>query len=377
MSLEFTKIINDIQRMGRYLAYRDREELIDKALRILKEKGGDPTFVRERIRAVRESDVSGYRGAAPLPEGTPTDTPFDETHSTPGTPSQAILIAADGSQIYPDYNASSLYYVVNIGVLVYYHGTGDIPYQETVPGIFYTDNYMLDENRQVVSNRTVNSRRTIAEIRVLWQQSRLHRHDTVPTIALHDGNLLKFFGGSDIADSRSLIKEYMGLLVAMHDMNTMLAGYVDTPRSSYLVSLLHLLELEPYQITEAALANDGDLEGLTDAQLFERLLEPGERSAIMVQNSPTNYEYKKLQGQPRNRGYVRQRVQHQNTTYRPPRYADVGGKRPTCRRCAARVNTVSVPDSGTTPIPLCVDPGRRTGLHQQPREGAGGKPCSP
>jgi hypothetical protein len=292
MSLEFTKIINDIQRMGRYLAYRDREELIDKALRILKEKGGDPTFVRERIRAVRESDVSGYRGAAPLPEGTPTDTPFDETHSTPGTPSQAILIAADGSQIYPDYNASSLYYVVNIGVLVYYHGTGDIPYQETVPGIFYTDNYMLDENRQVVSNRTVNSRRTIAEIRVLWQQSRLHRHDTVPTIALHDGNLLKFFGGSDIADSRSLIKEYMGLLVAMHDMNTMLAGYVDTPRSSYLVSLLHLLELEPYQITEAALANDGDLEGLTDAQLFERLLEPGERSAIMVQNSPTNYEYK-------------------------------------------------------------------------------------
>ena len=62
MSLEFTKIMTDIQKMGRYLAYRDREALIDKALEILHDKGADLQFVQDRVRMVRESDVSGYRG---------------------------------------------------------------------------------------------------------------------------------------------------------------------------------------------------------------------------------------------------------------------------------------------------------------------------
>lgn len=293
MSLEFTKIISDIEQMGRYLAYRDSEELIERALRILNEQGSSLDFIRERIRMVRESDVSGYRGAAP-PSDTAAHYPFHQSYTAPAMPPEVIVIAADGSQIYPDFNASSLYYLLNIGVLVYTHGTGSLPHQETLPGIFYTDAYMLDEQKQVVSNRTVNSRRTIAEIRVLWQQARQYQHEGVPHIALHDGNLLKFFGGSDITDSNSLVREYMGLLVGMQDTGAIFAGYIDNPRSSYLISLLHLLELEPEQIHDANLRTNGDLEGLTDAQVFARLLGPGERSAIMVQNSPTNYEFTKV-----------------------------------------------------------------------------------
>jgi hypothetical protein len=294
MSLEFTKIINDIQRMGRYLAFRDREELIEKALRILKEQGNDLDFVTERITLVRESDVSGYRGAAPLDGMPETVIPFSQTVLPPELPAQAVVIAADGSQIYPDHNASGLYYLLNIGVLTYFHGIDHIPHQQTLPSVYYTDSHMLDEQRQLISNRTVNSRRTVAEIRELWHRAGEYRHETMPILAVHDGNLLKFFGGSDIADSGSLINEYMGLLVGLQDTNTLLCGYVDNPRSSYLISLLHLLDLAPENITDAYLRTDGDLEGLTDAMIMERLLKAGERSAVMVQNSPTNYEYKQF-----------------------------------------------------------------------------------
>ncbi|MFZ4815243.1 MAG: DNA double-strand break repair nuclease NurA [Phototrophicaceae bacterium] len=292
MSLEFSKLIQDIERMGRYLAYRDRDEIIDKALAILREKGGDLDLIGERIRAVRESDISGYRGAA-LPDGAIAQALNQPQLAKPLT-QHLTLIAADGSQIYPDYESASLYYVVNIGVLIYYHGRDALPHQETLPGIFYTDEYLLDETRQLVSNRTVNSRRTIAEIRVLWQQARLHRADGDPLIALHDGNLLKFFGGSDITDASSLIREYMGLMVAIHDTGAIFAGYVDNPRSSYLISLLHLLNLEPHEISDATLSTSGEFEGLTDAQIMARFLKAGERSAVMVQNSPTNYEFKKF-----------------------------------------------------------------------------------
>ena len=40
------------------------------------------------------------------------------------------------------------------------------------------------------------------------------------------------------------------------------------------------------------LTRAGDLEGLRDQQFFQHILEPGERSAIMVQNSPQNYTFK-------------------------------------------------------------------------------------
>ncbi|MBZ0304268.1 MAG: DNA double-strand break repair nuclease NurA, partial [Anaerolineae bacterium] len=60
------------------------------------------------------------------------------------------------------------------------------------------------------------------------------------------------------------------------------------------IRLLYLLSLE----NEAALRDSqhgspaGDLEGLRDAQFFRLILEPGERSALMVQNSPRNLEFK-------------------------------------------------------------------------------------
>lgn len=283
----------DIERMGRYLAYRDREELIERALRVLKEKGSDLAFIQERIRIVRESDISGYRGAA-LPPDDAGLLAFSETIDAPPLPEQAVIVAADGSQIYPDFNASSLYYLLNIGVLVYQHGTDSLPYQATFPSVFYTDNYLQDEHAQTVSNRTVNSRRTIAEIRTLWEQARAHKLNDLPLVALHDGNLLKFFGGSDVSDSNSLIREYMGLMVALHDMNTMFAGYVDTPRSSYLISLLNLLDMDASKIHPATVSNNGDFEGLSDAVVLERHLKAGQRSPLMVQNSPTNYDYKKF-----------------------------------------------------------------------------------
>src|SRR5690606_34591184 len=49
--------------------------------------------------------------------------------------------------------------------------------------------------------------------------------------------------------------------------------------------------LAPEQVNDANLRSNGELEGLTDAMLFAQVLAPGERSALMVQNSPQNRDY--------------------------------------------------------------------------------------
>jgi hypothetical protein len=66
---------------------------------------------------------------------------------------------------------------------------------------------------------------------------------------------------------------------------------VDRPTSSFIVSLLHLMALDEPEVRAAALATNGDLEGLSDQPLMFKLLKPGERSALMVQQSPQNKRY--------------------------------------------------------------------------------------
>src|SRR5881275_769622 len=52
------------------------------------------------------------------------------------------------------------------------------------------------------------------------------------------------------------------------------------------------MTLEPDQITRAALQTSGPLEGLNDRDLYQWILGPGDRSGMMVQQSPQNKAYK-------------------------------------------------------------------------------------
>jgi hypothetical protein len=302
VTLEFTKVVDQVQKMGRYLSKRDQSiaNRLELALeRFYQLTDLDP--VHARIKLVRESSVSGYRGAAPSPR------PYDEivcgVGPVPEAPPLATIIAADGSQVYPDQHAPALYYLINIGVFVYYHGENRVPLQMTSPELYYSDKMLLDRDGRVITNQTVNARRSVMEMEWLakqaWtqaQETRSNGHEPRPLAAFHDGNLLKFFGANEVAGAQEVESDYMEALQRLNDSGAILAGYADRPRSTNLISLLHLMSLAPEQVNDANLKTNGELEGLPDAALFSVVLESGERSAIMVQNSPQNREYKVRKG---------------------------------------------------------------------------------
>jgi hypothetical protein len=98
---------------------------------------------------------------------------------------------------------------------------------------------------------------------------------------------------SDVTGHIELMKQYWGGLVHLHDSGALLGGYVDNPvRSKMVIRLLHLLNL-PEEDIKGDNLGAGDMEGLKDLDLFNVLLGPGERSALMLQNSPRNLLYKK------------------------------------------------------------------------------------
>ncbi len=295
MSLEFTKVMEQVQSFGRYLKHRGEtaSQRLQRAIDAFY-ACTDLDAIHQRIDLVRKSSVSGYRGAAPAPR------PYDEMicgiGEPPPTPTEGTIIAADGSQIFPDTHAPALYYLINIGLFTYFHGTNRVPHQFTYPELYYSDKMLLDRDGRLITNQTINARRSLAEMQWLAKSAWENRAEAKPMITLHDGGLLKFFGNADIEAGGDIEKEYMEALQKLSDSGAILAGYLDVPRSTYIISLLHLLNLQPDQINDAVLRTNGEFEGLNDAMLLAHVLAPGERSAVMVQNSPQNKEYRDRSG---------------------------------------------------------------------------------
>ena len=294
MTLEFEKVVPQVERMGRALSARNitmGERLLEAWNRFQHLNNADA--IHEWIQLARQRDA-GFRGAAPLHE------PVNRAYPLPPLVERATIIATDGSQVYPSIHSAAFYYLTNVGVFVYHHGLNTLPEQFTEPKLYYTEEFLRDSQGQVITNAAVNARRTVAELQVLARESWNRRELDAPLLAISDGPLL-FWVGKEVPDGRQLEQNYISALVHLHDTHAAmqrefgtsasLIGYVDRPTSAFIVSLLHLLSLPEDEVRRAALATNGELEGLTDQPLMFKLLRPGDRSALFVQQSPQNKRY--------------------------------------------------------------------------------------
>lgn len=301
MGLEFNKLTDQVSRMGAMIERLDFD--LGDQLRIARARfaaATDPEAVRWRVEFVRDSrDISGYRGAALL-DG--SSEPINMIHPAPLAPERARVVAVDGSQIYPDDRAPVHFYLLNIGIFIYHHGEDHLPQQITLPTLYFHKDHVHDAQRQVISNRTVDARRTVQEMQRLAQACwSLHREDDTPIIALYDNNLM-FSINTDVTGGEGLLRDYRAAVQQLYDVQAngvraTLAGYVDAPRGSVVLRLLHLLSLADETEIKAAqkeIEAGGDLDGLRDRHLFQVVLGPGDRSAVMVQNSPRNLSYKQF-----------------------------------------------------------------------------------
>lgn len=290
MALEFNKLVDQLQKMGRMIRELDFD--VSDRLDIARQRffaATDLDAIHERIQMVRRPDVSGYRGAAPL--DAPHHEVICETFPAPPLPPSSTLVAVDGSQIYPSELWRVPYFLTNVGIFVYFHGDDRVPLQTTSPKLIYHPERTKDKGRRVLSNRTIDAVRTTREMQELGNAAWQLRDEARPLVALYDNHLM-FWPSSDVTGSNELMKRYHGSLVHLHDAGALLAGYVDNPtRSRLVIRLLHLLSLDEDEVKSAEMGS-GVLEGLKDLDLFNLILKPGDRSALMVQNSPLNLKYK-------------------------------------------------------------------------------------
>lgn len=287
MGLEFTKLVEQVQTMGRFLS--NRALSLSARLQLAQERIDllcDAEAVRQKAHLVKEKRLAAYHGALPLPDSVSED--LCSAYMPPQNPPRGIVLAADGSQIFPDAHAPALYYLINIGIFTYFYDGEHLPQQITEPYLHYSDDRVLDADGRQVNNQTVNARRTVMELDALARTAWDLRAGARPIIALHDGPLLKYFSPNEIAGADELEAAYFNALRQLRDAGALLVGFTERTRSTNVISLLHLMHLPENKVNERELKTNGDLEGLQDVQLFQLLLEGGHRSAVMTQNWSRN-----------------------------------------------------------------------------------------
>lgn len=300
MPIDFTKVKPQIEKMGRMIAHK-AEELSERAQVAYDQFQDlpDNATVQARVQLARDKDA-GYRGVAPIAVDGEW---IGGRYAPPPVPEYATILAADGSQIYPDIHSGVLYYLTNVAVFTFYHGEDHLPREFSQPELAYADSLLRDQFDQLVSNATVNARRTVREMQMLAQYIWDERHLESPLLALYDGRLL-FWLGKEVPEAALLEDEYRAGIIRIHDthnwtwnthgQHTSIVGYIDRPTSRFMIGLLELISLAPEDVTRNKLMSQRFYEGLDDRWLYNRWLRPGERSALMIQQSPQNKFYRQV-----------------------------------------------------------------------------------
>lgn len=282
MTLLFSQLSPQLDSLGQEFARQERqyEQLLELALRLLREHATDYRALSQRARMVAEQ--LQWRGAIPMEE------PLDSAHPLPPHPPRASIIAADGSQIEPDRHGAALYYLINIGSIVFEHGTGQRPRAESEPHLFYRPDEVYEDKRLVQGN-LLDIRRDTAELAKLAALARLAT--SAPVLTLTDGTLLLWILEETPASRKQAkLREYLAHLDDLHALKAAVAAFTSRPRYAEVIDLLHLASLGEDLSRQSIESNP--LEGLVDRALF-RFLAPGERSALFVSANPINADYRR------------------------------------------------------------------------------------
>jgi hypothetical protein len=292
MTLEYERLGPELQQMA-VAAARLRAVQAERAAQlrqVLARRASDWEAIEAglaRAQAEHGADPKFFRAARPLGR----DEPLDQPISAPPPPPRATLIATDGSQILPDRHAAFLYYLINIGAIIYYHGEPTTPNVVSLPSIFYpTIEDDLTDDAPGFDKSEVTIARDRREIETLAALALSAQGSASRTLAILDQRLLYWPFVGEREKTEEAVFAWTAAMTQIYETGALLAGYIDRPGKASVVTLLQTL-LEDPTVNLRELGRRPGPGELTDADLYATLLGPGQRSPVFVDVSPANSRF--------------------------------------------------------------------------------------
>jgi len=277
MALDFQQVRQQIIRLAENAPLREEElrNLRETAEKLLAKYAADLDHLRDKVARAANLNKN-LRCAIPTTEG------FTDTFPLPDLPEKATIIAADGSQINPNRHWALEYCLVNVGAIQLKFGEGDAPEEVIETKLYYDEE--LYSGTGTITEGMVALMRDQREREVLAD---LAEKVKGPIITFTDGPV-ELWGLRELKASQRF-ERYLKALSKLHKLGAITAGYVDKPRSVFVIRLLELATLPEENLKEAG--KRPWLLGVFDTTLFEKLLKPGDRTALFGIQSTSAKDY--------------------------------------------------------------------------------------
>ncbi|MEW6239153.1 MAG: DNA double-strand break repair nuclease NurA [Candidatus Omnitrophota bacterium] len=226
---------------------------------------------------------------------------FDEppacAHPVDPAPSPAILLASDGSQIFPSRHEIAPVALINVSrIRIDYKNFENPPLMESRSSLLLREDFdgLADSEREISFTDLISDKRTLDEMSALADmaeeaRSRVVRESQTPLLALTDGSLIlwRLAGREFQSYERKIIKRYTESMARLQKADIPLAGYISQPASREAANLLRMIREERC----SAETGSEPEPMLTDAVLFSHLLKEGQRSVLFHSRSKILNEY--------------------------------------------------------------------------------------
>lgn len=249
-----------------------------------------------------QNDLDGLRQkverAASLPSlsrlrcAKPTTENFSQAYPLPSLVESAMVIAADGSQVYPDRNMPINFYAVNVGAISYPFNLPNFESEVQCQTSIRASSQLYNSRGQMISPDEVNFERDEAERNILADIVEALPSEIQNIFTLTDGNL-EIWTQSETSEQEILEKfqPYFESLKKLRDKNALTTGYVDRPRARLVVELLEIARTPREEL--ARFQQQRQYQGATDRSLLnDILINPGDRSALFEIQSPVAKMFK-------------------------------------------------------------------------------------
>ncbi|HYE96239.1 MAG TPA: DNA double-strand break repair nuclease NurA [Rubricoccaceae bacterium] len=254
-----------------------------------------------------EAEQAGSR-SKPL-RGLPYSAP-DGCHPCGERPTPVTVVATDGSQIYPDRHVEPACYLLNIARVALHYGTEEPVVLVAEPDLRFRQRDLDDldpggeDARLDVTAEVVSALRDELELRWLFETAYEERRPARPLVAMADGTLIRWMlrGMKHRALEDRLVDRYLAQLERFREEGIPVCSYVSRPANTEVVNLLRFYLGEDDERPE-----EDSLRGLLDRHVFERVLAPGQRSAVFASGSKILERY----GDAHHIGYFYVRLPHE------------------------------------------------------------------
>lgn len=285
MSLDFLDVRRQVIEMGQSAAQRSAriKELRELARSLFRRHAADIEALQQKVDLVARLHEPLVRTAMPFRD------PLDRKVPLPPLPSEATLMAADGSQIAPDRHAEVDYCLTNVAVITLQPGSPLAPAAYKRCNLLTGDQLYTEHG--LITDARLNLMRDFAERSEL---ARAAMEASPPVVSFTDGALELWMSPSNDQADRSEFekqqKAYLGLLKDLCQKDVISAGYVDKPGSSLVVRLLEIAITPEDELP--GIRRFRPLRGVLDTDLLYGLLDPGDRSAVFALKSKSADVYK-------------------------------------------------------------------------------------